>query len=106
MNNINRIAKKLNLQTNQVSVTLNLFSEDATIPFIARYRKELTGGLDESQLREIESLNNYLTILDDRKTTILKSIEEQGMLTEELKSRIENSDKLQELEDLYLPYNF
>lgn len=99
-----QIAKALNLNINQIKEVLNLFAEEATIPFIARYRKEKTGGLDEDQLREIENLNNYLNLLADRKATVLKSIEEQGKLTDELKAKIEAADKLQEVEDLYLPY--
>lgn len=99
-----QIAKTLNIKTNQIKEVLTLFSEEATIPFIARYRKEQTGGLDEVQLREIENLNNYLNLLSDRKETVLKSIEEQGKLTDELKAKIQAADKLQEVEDLYLPY--
>ncbi|MCP5063529.1 MAG: RNA-binding transcriptional accessory protein [Ignavibacteriae bacterium] len=99
-----QIAKKLNIQEAQVKSVINLFEEDATIPFIARYRKERTGGLDEEQLREIEISYNYLTLLEDRKETVLNSIEEQGKLTDELKAKIIAADKLQEVEDLYLPY--
>ncbi|MCB9206151.1 MAG: RNA-binding transcriptional accessory protein [Ignavibacteriales bacterium] len=99
-----QIAKVLNINSNQINEVLKLFSEEATIPFIARYRKERTGGLDEDQLREIETLNNYLTLLAERKETVLKSIEEQGKLTDELKEKILAADKLQEVEDLYLPY--
>ena len=103
--NIERIiAEELNIKIEQVNAVLNLLSEDATIPFISRYRKEKTGGLDEEVLRNIEDRLNYLTLLQQRKETILKSIEEQGKLTEELKIKIENCQKLQELEDLYLPY--
>lgn len=98
------IAKTLNLKTDQIKQVLNLFAEDATIPFIARYRKERTGGLDEEQLRDIESLHNYMVILEERKETVIKSIEEQGKLTDELKSKIISADKLQDVEDLYLPY--
>ncbi len=104
MNQITQIVRKLNIREEQVKAVLNLLEEEATIPFIARYRKEKTGGLDEEQLREIESTNMYLTILAERKETILKSIEEQGKLTSELKEKIIASDKLTELEDLYLPY--
>lgn len=104
MNIPQNIAKVLNIKPNQVETVLSLFSEDATIPFIARYRKEKTGGLDEEQLREIENLNNYLTLLEERKSTVIKSIEEQGKLTDELKEKILNADKLQDVEDLYLPY--
>ena len=98
------IAKELSIKTEQVDAVINLLEEDATIPFIARYRKEKTGGLDEDFLRQIEDRLNYLTLLEDRRQTILKSIEEQGKLTEELKNKIMACEKLQELEDLYLPY--
>ena len=99
-----QIAKTLNISLPQIKEVIKLFNEEATIPFIARYRKEKTGGLDEEQLREIENLNNYITILEDRKAAVLKSIEEQGKLTDELKEKILKADKLQEVEDLYLPY--
>jgi len=98
------IAKELNIKVNQVDAVITLFSEGATIPFIARYRKERTDGLDEEVLREIEDRLNYLTLLEDRKETILKTIEEQGKLTPELEAKIKATLKLQELEDLYLPY--
>jgi uncharacterized protein len=98
------IAKELNIKNEQVDSVIKLFREDATIPFIARYRKEHTGGLDEDVLRQIEDRLNYLTLLEERRDTILKSIEEQGKLTEELKAKIMACEKLQELEDLYLPY--
>lgn len=98
------ISKELNIEEKQVLAVIGMLSEDATIPFIARYRKEHTGGLDEEQLREIEDRLNYLTLLEDRKATVLKSIEEQGKLTDELKHKILNAVKLQEVEDLYLPY--
>ncbi|MBK7104482.1 MAG: RNA-binding transcriptional accessory protein [Ignavibacteriae bacterium] len=104
MNIPQSIAKVLNISKSQVETVLSLFAEEATIPFIARYRKEKTGGLDEDQLREIENLNNYLTLLEDRKAAVLKSIEEQGKLTDELKEKILAADKLQDVEDLYLPY--
>jgi uncharacterized protein len=98
------IAKELNIKNEQVDSVIKLFIEDATIPFIARYRKEHTGGLDEDILRQIENRLNYLTLLEERRETILKSIEEQGKLTGELKAKIMECEKLQELEDLYLPY--
>jgi protein Tex len=104
MNISSVIAAELGISSAQVETVITLFKEDATIPFIARYRKERTGGLDEEVLRGIEERHNYLLILEDRKETILKSIEEQGKLTEELKEKIIASVKLQELEDLYLPY--
>ncbi|MGE5432361.1 MAG: Tex family protein [Syntrophomonadaceae bacterium] len=98
------IANELKVRIEQVKEVIELFKDGATIPFIARYRKEKTGGLDEEQLREIEDRLNYITILEERKDTILKSIEEQGKLTDELKDKITKSTKLQEVEDLYLPY--
>jgi uncharacterized protein len=98
------ISKELNIGTQQVDAVIKLLKEDATIPFIARYRKEHTGGLDEDVLRQVEDRLGYLTLLEERKDTILKSIEEQGKLTPELEEKIKACDKLQELEDLYLPY--
>lgn len=98
------IAKELNIAERQVVTVINLFTEGATVPFIARYRKEHTGGLDEDFLRNIEDRLSYLTILEERKATVLKSIEEQGKLTDELRDKINAATKLQEVEDLYLPY--
>ncbi len=98
------IAKELNIQEKQVLEVVGLFAEGATVPFVARYRKERTGGLDEDYLRQIEDRLSYLTILEERKQTVLKSIEEQGKLTDELRDKILASVKLQEVEDLYLPY--
>ncbi|HRI48383.1 MAG TPA: Tex-like N-terminal domain-containing protein, partial [Ignavibacteriaceae bacterium] len=98
------ISKELSLTNQQVDSVINLLKEGATIPFIARYRKETTGGLDEEVLRDIEERQNYLTLLQERRDTILKSIEEQGKLTQELSDKINAATKLQELEDLYLPY--
>lgn len=98
------ISKELNITTKQVEEVITLFGEGATIPFIARYRKERTEGLDEDVLRNIEDRLNYLTLLLERKDTILKSIQEQGKLTPELEAKINACLKLQELEDLYLPY--
>jgi protein Tex len=104
MNIHSYIAKELNLRNEQVNSVINLLKEDATIPFIARYRKEHTGGLDEDVLRNIEDRLSYLTILEERRETILNSISEQGKLTDELKNKIMDSVKLTELEDLYLPF--
>jgi uncharacterized protein len=98
------IAKELNIHEKQVNSVINLFNEGATVPFVARYRKEHTGGLDEDYLRQIEDRLSYLTILEDRKLAVLKSIEEQGKLTDELRDKILAATKLQEVEDLYLPY--
>lgn len=104
MNIPKQIAAELQLEESQIKTVADLFAEDATVPFISRYRKEKTGGLDEDQLRDIEDKLNYYQLLEDRKESILKSIEEQGKLTEELKEKIVNSVKLREIEDLYLPY--
>lgn len=98
------IADELNLRVIQVSNTVDLLDDGNTVPFIARYRKEATGKLDEEQIRDVEERIKYLRMLEERKATILKSIEEQGKLTPELEKKIKASQKLQELEDLYLPY--
>jgi len=98
------IAEKLSLKEYQVKNTLNLLDEDATIPFISRYRKEATGSLDELQISEIQQQNKRLKELDERRETILKSIDEQEKLTPGLKEKINNTTFLAELEDLYLPY--
>jgi protein Tex len=98
------LAQELNLQLHQVDSALALFDEGATVPFIARYRKERTGAMDEIQLRNLFDRYTYLTELADRKATILASIEGQGKLTDELRNRIESSLLKTELEDLYLPY--
>jgi uncharacterized protein len=98
------LATELNLKPYQVQNALELFAEGATIPFIARYRKERTGEMNEVQLREIEEKYNYLTELEERKSVILKAIAEQGKLTDELKQKIESCLQKTELEDLYLPY--
>ncbi len=98
------IAGELNVKVSQIEAVIKLFSEGSTIPFIARYRKEHTGGLDEEILRQIEDRVNYLTLLEERREAILKSIEEQGKLTDELKQKLYAAVKLQELEDIYLPY--
>ena len=98
------IADELNVQSRQILAAINLLDEGNTIPFIARYRKEVTGGLDDTQLRHFESRLTYLRELDDRRQTILKSIEEQGKLTDDLRQAIEQTQSKTELEDLYLPY--
>ena len=86
MNSIaRRIAEELGVREQQVNATVELLDEGATVPFIARYRKEITGSLDDSQLRNLEERLRYLRELEDRRATILKSIEEQGKLTDELK---------------------
>ncbi len=98
------IAEELNIRWNQVKNTVELLDDDNTVPFIARYRKEITGSLDEDQIRNIWDRIRYLRNLQDRKQTVLKSIEEQGKLTPELEEKIKTATKLQEVEDLYLPY--
>ncbi|GAB4373648.1 MAG: Tex family protein [Calditrichia bacterium] len=98
------IARELDLKVFQVANTVELLDTGNTVPFIARYRKEATGKLDEEQIRLIEERVKYLRMLEARKATILKTIEEQGKLTPELEEKIRSSLKLQEVEDLYLPY--
>ncbi len=98
------LAEELALRPAQVTSALELFAEGATVPFIARYRKERTGELDEVQLRDLSDRYAYLTELEERKTSILQSIESQGKLTPELKTQIESCLQKNELEDLYLPY--
>lgn len=98
------IAEELGLRWNQVKNTVELLDADNTVPFIARYRKEVTGSLDEEQIRAIGERTRYLRNLEERKQTILKSIAEQGKLTPELEEKIRAAAKLQQVEDLYLPY--
>lgn len=99
-----RIAEELNTTNAQVQAAIKLLDDGATVPFISRYRKEATGGLDDIQLRNLEERLNYLRELEDRRNTILKSIEEQGKLTPELNNSINEADTKTRLEDLYLPY--
>ncbi|APO44443.1 RNA-binding transcriptional accessory protein [Paenibacillus xylanexedens] len=101
---IKQVAKELSLSLKQVRTTSELLDEGNTIPFIARYRKEMTGELDENQLRSIEERIVYLRNLEDRKLEVIRIIEEQGKLTGELKQSITQAVKLQEVEDLYRPY--
>lgn len=98
------IADELSVEPWQVKHTVELFNDGGTVPFIARYRKERTGGLDEVAIRSLNDRYKYLTELEDRKQAILKSIEEQGKLTDDLKERIASTSQKSELEDLYLPY--
>lgn len=99
-----KVAKELNVGSKQVEATLNLLDEGATVPFISRYRKEMTGSLDEVQVATIRDRVQQLRDLDKRKEAILKSIEEQGKLTEELKAMILQTETMTALEDIYLPY--
>ena len=99
-----RIAEELNVSPRQVVIAVQLLDEGSTVPFIARYRKEATGGLDDTQLRTLETRLGYLRELEERRTSIIASVEEQGKLTAELRTELENADTKQRLEDLYLPY--
>lgn len=99
-----RIADELNVQEQQVSAAVGLLDEGATVPFISRYRKEVTGGLDDSQMRTLEERLRYLRELEERRAAILKSIAEQDKLTPELEKEIRIADTKNRLEDLYLPY--
>ncbi|MGN2615620.1 Tex family protein [Aliivibrio fischeri] len=101
---INIIAKELNVRPQQVSAAVQLIDEGSTIPFIARYRKEVTDGLDDTQLRTLDTRLTYLRELDDRRQSILKSIKEQDKLTPELEREILDADSKTRLEDLYLPF--
>ncbi len=102
--NVTKIAQDLNIKESQIAKVLDLTSQGNTIPFIARYRKEMTGNLDEVQIKAIIDLDKSMTALADRKATVLAKIEEQGKLTAELKKAIENAEKLADVEELYLPY--
>jgi len=99
-----RIANELNVQLQQVDATIALLDDKATVPFIARYRKEVTGGLDDTQLRLLAERLGYLRELDDRRAAIVKSIDEQGKMTPSLAAAIAAADTKARLEDLYLPY--
>ncbi len=99
-----RIADELNVQEQQVGAAVGLLDEGATVPFISRYRKEITGGLDDSQMRTLEERLRYLRELEERRATILKSIAEQNKLTPELEHEVQIADTKNRLEDLYLPY--
>ena len=101
---IEQIARDISVQPRQVQATVDLLDGGASIPFIARYRKEATGGLDDIQLRALEARLTYLRDLAERRDTVLKSIKEQGKLTPQLQATIEAAPTKQELEDLYLPY--
>lgn len=98
------IASKLNIKVSQVQAVLDLFSEAATIPFIARYRKDKTGGLDEVQIQQIEEESKFLKTFTERKDFIEKAIAEQGKMTDELQKKLDNATTLAALEDIYLPY--
>src|SRR5688500_383742 len=98
------IANELNVRVQQVTAAVVLLDEGATVPFIARYRKEVTGNLDDTQLRSLEERLLYLRELQERRDVVLASIEEQGKLTDELRVAIEAAATKQLLEDIYLPF--
>jgi len=102
--NIKLIASRLGLHVWQVENTIRLMDDGATIPFISRYRKEMTGSLDEVQLLHIKEEYVRLKELDARRESIIKSIEEQEKMTAELREKIDNAVTMAELEDIYLPY--
>ena len=99
-----RIAEELGVRAHQVVAAISLLDSGATVPFVARYRKEATGALDDTQLRRLEERLGYLRELDERRTTILDSITQQGKLDPALKQAIDAADSKAQLEDLYLPY--
>ncbi len=101
---IKAIAGELGVNTNQVAATVTLLDEGSTVPFIARYRKEVTGNLDDTQLRTLEERLIYLRELEDRRGAIIASIDEQGKMTDALRLALEAGATKQVLEDLYLPY--
>lgn len=101
---IEELSSELNIKINQIKAVLTLLEEGSTIPFIARYRKEATGALDENQITKIEEKYRYYNNLMERKETVIRLIDEKGMLTDEIKNNILNCTKLVEVEDIYLPY--
>ncbi|NEN75450.1 RNA-binding transcriptional accessory protein [Pelistega sp. NLN82] len=101
---IEQLAQELNVRPQQVAATITLLNDGATVPFIARYRKEVTGGLDDTILRNLEVRLVYLRELEERRLAIIRSIEEQGKMTDELLAQINEADAKQRLEDLYAPY--
>src|SRR6478609_1365540 len=98
------IAVKINISTKQVEAVLQLFEEGATVPFIARYRKDMTGGLDEVQILQVQDEAKFLKEFSERKTFIEKSITEQGKMTDELQEKLNDVITVAELEDIYLPF--
>src|SRR5947199_9677894 len=99
-----RISKQVGAAVSRVETTLKLLEEGSTVPFIARYRKEATGNLDEVKIRDIDEKWQYYKELDERRGTILASIERQGLLTDELKQKISSVYTKSNLEDIYLPF--
>ncbi|KGK41014.1 hypothetical protein LH51_18180 [Nitrincola sp. A-D6] len=104
MNLTEQLASRLSIPATQISATLKLIEEGATIPFIARYRKEATGGLDDTQLRHLAEQLEYCTALEQRRNSILEQIRSQECLTPELERSLRQADSKARLEDLYLPF--
>ena len=104
MNITATLAAELSAAAAQIEAAVSLLDDGATVPFIARYRKEATGGLDDTQLRTLAERLQYLRELEERRAAVLKSIDEQGKLSDDLKAQIEAADNKTALEDLYLPY--
>ncbi|HEZ3990602.1 TPA: RNA-binding transcriptional accessory protein, partial [Neisseria meningitidis] len=104
MNITQILSQELSATAAQITAAVELLDDGATVPFIARYRKEATGGLDDTQLRRLAERLQYLRELEERKAVVLKSIEEQGKLSDDLRAQIEAADNKTALEDLYLPY--
>ena len=103
-NHIIKIAQELNIKVKQIEAVALLLAENATVPFIARYRKEVTGSLDEVEITAIRDRLEQLVELDKRRTAILESLEKQGKLTDQLKAKVLAAETLSILEDIYLPY--
>ena len=101
---IKQIALELNIRVEQVKSTLKMLEDGNTIPFIARYRKEVTGNLDEEQIRSISEVYEYQVNLLKRKEDVIRLIDEKGLLTDKIKTEVMNASKLVEVEDLYRPY--
>ena len=104
MNIIEILASEFHLKVSQVENTVTLIDEGNTIPFIARYRKEVTGGMSDEVLRDLDERLTYLRNLEERKEEVIRLIDEQGKLTDELKEKILEAEVLQRVEDLYKPY--
>ncbi|MEO1505971.1 MAG: Tex-like N-terminal domain-containing protein, partial [Pseudomonadota bacterium] len=98
------LAADVGVRENQITAAVTLLDEGSTVPFIARYRKEATDGLDDAQLRKLEERLRYRREMEERRAAILKSVEEQGKLSDELLAKLLSADAKSELEDLYLPY--
>ena len=104
MNILQILSKELSLPEDKISATVELLESGATIPFIARYRKEVTGSMDDETLRKLEERHTYLKELDARKQEVLRLIDEQGQLTDEIKAQLEEAQTLARIEDLYRPF--